>query len=59
MKRKKARDNMTESEAIREKRKFAIELKQLVHQNVLKSITMLAVVTVCLVICRLQMYRKI
>lgn len=33
MKWKKARDSMTESEAIRGKRKFAIELKQLVHQK--------------------------
>ena len=32
-KQKKVRNNMTESEAIREKRKFAIELKQLVHQK--------------------------
>lgn len=32
-KQKKVRDSMTESEAIREKRKFAIELKQLVHQK--------------------------
>ena len=32
-KQKKVRDNMTESETIREKRKFAIELKQLVHQK--------------------------
>ena len=30
---KKVRDSMKESEAIREKRKFAIELKQLVHQK--------------------------
>ena len=29
----KVRDSMKESETIREKRKFAIELKQLVHQK--------------------------
>ena len=29
----KVGNNMTESEAMREKRKFAIELKQLVHQK--------------------------
>lgn len=30
---RESRDNMAESDAIREKRKFAIELKQLVHQK--------------------------
>ena len=32
-KQKKVRDSMKESETIREKRKFAIELKQLVYQK--------------------------